>query len=554
VRKTFAILLAFVLVFGIIAGCNKDNSSETVNTPATTSPPTNTDGGGPTEATPIPGGQSGAGATPSPGKHFADEIQILNDGNIVAVIDPFIIGGGGNGPGSWWASKMMHDRLIQATPPEQEGYDPGLAVEWSTEDYIHFKFKLREGVVFQNGEPFTADDVIWTCEYAKTRTASPALTGVWTYVETINKIDDYNIEIVAKDEIVNPDLYINLSSQFAPIVNKKAITDDPETGHYIGTGPYRLTEFVSQNYWTLERFDGFWGEPAITRKLSWRHIPEIANRTTMLLNGEAQLCMAVSTEDMELFEDNPDFTIFTRVLNNANPISFNMTKPITSDINFRLAVLHAIDKEEYAIAYKGKYCLPGTDIGGIWARYAPYRNTELESIQQDIELAKEYLAKSVYNGETLELAAVTVGHQAAVPVFQQWLEAIGIHTQIKLLQMAETPEYIANNSTEMLLITAPLNFMPSNIRNWLLPGAPSNSAQYDNPEVTKLINDAMVEPDDATREAMWKEVQRLVYEDHSYEHLVWFMETVVGEKGVGGFVWDDDCYYNMRYIYYEVDD
>lgn len=541
--KRIYFFMSIVLVFAILfslAGCAGGTKTPDSSNPPT-SPTTGTSSAAPT-------GDTGSS------KHYAEEIDILSDGNVAAVIDPFVVGGSGNGPASAWALIMTHDRLIQSVPPEADvDFKPGLAVEWSTDDYIHFHFKLREGVTFHNGEPFSADDVIWTYEYAKTRTACPALNNVWTYVGAINKINDYEIEIVTKDEIVNPDLFVSLSGPYGVIANEKAITEDPDKGHYIGTGPFMLTEFVSQNYWTLERYDNFWGEPAITRKLNWRYIPEVANRATMLLNGEAQLCMAIGVEDMELFEDNPDFTIFTRILNNCNPIAFNMTKPITSDYNFRMAVLHAIDKEEFAIAYKGKYCEPAIDMYGFWARYASYRNTDIERIDYDLEKAKEYLAKSSYNGEVIEIAAATVGMQNAVPVLQQQLEAIGVKTEIKLLEMAATPEYIANNKSEIFLITAPMNFMPSNIRNWFLPDAPSNSAHYNNPKVTELIKQATVEPDDAKREALWKEVQQIIAEERPYEHLVWFMETIVGAKGMGGFEWCEDCYYNMRYIYYEID-
>jgi peptide/nickel transport system substrate-binding protein len=539
------------MVFSLV-GCGQTAAPEKTPAPAATQAPAAT--ANPSGEHQMAGNdQQQAQQGAQEGHHYAEEIRIINDGNQCASMDGFKIGGGGTSPATAWGMILMFDRLIQATPPESdEDYAPGLATEWSTEDWVHFNFKLREGVKFQNDDPFTADDVVWTYNYVMSRDGCQCQSLCWKWVGAVNKIDDYNIEIVTKDEKVNPDLYDYLSGPYAFIANQKAIEEDYDTGITCGTGPYKLTEFVSTDHWTFEAWDGFWGDPVITKKLSWVHIPEINNRATMLINDEADLCMAIDVNDMDLFEGNPDFVIYTRLLNNCNPISFNMSKPITGDLNFRLAVLYAINKDEFAIAYKGKYCEASSE-SGMWGRYVKYRNTDLPVIKQDIEKAKEYLEKSVYNGETLELAAITVGHQNAVPVFQHQLEAIGIKTEIRLMQYAELNDYIQSNGSELLLVTAPLQTVLSSIKNWLYTDATANSAHYSNPEVDALIDKAMSEPDVAAREAEWKEVQRLAYEDHPYEHMVWFMETVVGQKGVGGLPWCTDCYYNMRYIYKDLD-
>ena len=558
-QKVVSIVLIALMCLSLLAACgNKgDSTTETSSTPATS---------GSTSSSPSPSGGTNSAAPPSPAETgqepdlgggnlpvdetatFADEMDIIIDDNVVFAINPFVVGAAG--PGSTWSYTMMYDRLFAATTDINE-QEPDLATEWYTDDWTTFTLKLRDDVYFQNGEKFTADDVVFTCNYAKEFPGTPAVTAVWQYVESVTALDDYTVEF--NTGTVNVNFIFNLQNPSAVIVNEKAIMDDPEKGVWVGTGPFILTDFVANNYWVLERNDNFWGEPAITRKITFHYIPEIGNRTIMLLNGEAQLCMRTSPEDMEIFENNPDWTVFDRVINNPNPLVFNMDDPITGDYNFRMAVLHAIDRVDLAIAYNGNYGLAANDPGTLWGRYTEFRNLDIPFIPQDLDLAREYLEKSVYNGETLEVVAAATRQINATPVFQQQLEAIGIHTEIKIMEQAAMPAYTAwgNNQIQMYLSNMGTTFSASFIRAFIYPGAPSNSSGYNNPEVAELIDRAMVEIDYDTREQLWREVQRLVAEDVPFTNLFWIVESVVGVKGVGGFSWNTDAIYNMRYIYWQ---
>ena len=560
-KKAVSTIVIALMCLTLLAACgNKgDSTTETSSSPAASSS---------TGSSPAPSGGTSSVAPPSPAETgqepdlgggdlpvdetatFAEEIEVIIDNNSVFAINPFVVGA--QGPGSTWAYTMMYDRLLFSTT-DINVQDPGLAVEWYTDDWTTFTVKLREGVYFQNGEKFTADDVVFTCNYAKEFPGTPAVNSTWQYVDSVTALDDYTVEF--NTGTVNVNFIFYLQNPSAVIVNEKAIMDDPEKGVWVGTGPYILTDFVANNYWVLERNDNFWGEPPVTRKITYRFVPEISNRTIALLNGEAQLCMKVSPEDMEIFEDNPDWTVFDRVINNPNPLVFNMDDPITGDYNFRMAVLYAIDREDLAIAYNGNYGLAANDPGTLWGRYTQFRNLDIPFIPQDLDLAREYLEKSTYNGETLEVVAAAMGQINATPVFQQQLEAIGIHTEIKVMEQAAMPAYTAwgNNQIQMYLSNMGTTFNASFFRSLVYPGSPTNSSGYNNPEVTDLIDRAMVETDIGEREQLWREVQRIVGEDPPFTNLFWIVETVVGAKGIGGFSWNTDAVYNMRNLYWQID-
>jgi ABC-type transport system substrate-binding protein len=261
---------------------------------------------------------------------------------------------------------------------------------------------------------------------------------------------------------------------------------------------------------------------------------------------------------MDLFEDNPDYVVLPYIYNNGNPVAFNMTDPICGDYNFRMAVMHCIDKEEHAYAYNGRYAIGAVDMGSIWGRYTEFRNRDIEPIAQDFDKAKEYLDKSVYNGETIEVACLTVGQRDAGPLFQQQLEKIGVKTEIRLLENASAGEYLGwgKNDLQILLTTAPLTMTTASFRNYFYPGTTGqwgNVTNYDNPEVTRLMDEAQSEIDYEKRAELWYKIQELVAADRPYENLNYFVETVVGAKGVGGLRWPIDLSYDFRYVYWNLD-
>jgi ABC-type transport system substrate-binding protein len=122
---------------------------------------------------------------------------------------------------------------------------PMLAVSWNNPDDLTWRFNLRHGVKFHNGDNFTAMDVKNTIENMTTKYD--------TAIEKIIIRDDYTIEF--KTYTPSPTLLYNLA--YNCIIYCKNTT--PEQG-LIGTGPYRLTDYELDNYTKLERFDDYWGE------------------------------------------------------------------------------------------------------------------------------------------------------------------------------------------------------------------------------------------------------------------------------------------------------
>ena len=536
-KKVTALLTVLLICLTLIAACGGTSGGNS--------------GGNTTPAEPVERPVTAPIEVPAPPEpienvRYADEINLITDGLNVTTLNP--LAQGGPAPFVMSSYNLMYDRLVY--PLGNGEYAPYLASEWETEDYKTFIFKLREDVYFHNGEKFTANDVIFTINSAKANLASQA-SGVWGFVEEATAINDYTLQVVL--DAVNVEFLYYVGRPDAGICNEKAVTEDPEKGAWIGTGAYRLTEFVASNYWVFERNDEYWGDPPVTRKVTMRHIPEASARTIMMQNGESQICFGIPTVDQELFENNPDYVFLHHMINNPNPLLFNMSDPLCSDYNFRMAIGSALNRAEIA-AVLSKYTIPASD-GGVYGYEQEFRNTEIPMVPEDLEAAKRYLEASPYQGEEVEIT-VTPTFIRTVEVLQQQFLRAGINTRINQVEGTAVNSLTTwgNNKSQLMFLGLQLYTNGSTLRNILYPRTTSNRMSYDNPEVTELFDRAAAELDYETRKEMYMEIQRLVAADPPWFNINFSQKIIVGAKGIGGFGLPADTFYDLRYMYLQLDD
>ena len=555
-RKLIAILLAMFICLSMLAACSDKDS---------TAPSSEGESTGGSEATPSPSSTYNAPDSAAGGRveadeaglasaaptgeavKFAEEIHMIIDNTPVATLDPFRSGG----PAQIWSCHLIFDRLIYYIGDGQ--YIPSIATEWHTDDYKTFTFKLRDDVVFHNGEKLKASDVVFTFEWG----ANPehSTNATWGMVDTIVALDDYTVQIDLKR--MDVDFLFRVSQPAIAIVNEKAVTEDPLNGSLIGTGAFVLTEFVENNYMVYERNDNYFGEPPITRKLTLSYISEISSRTIMMLNGEAQMCMKISGDDMDLFIDNPDFWIDDHVVNNPSVIRFNMTDRITGDLNFRLAVAHCINRADLALVGGGGWYFPDYESGSAWGYSSEFRNKDIPMIPEgDLDLAKQYLDESSYDGSPVEiLTANLISTIRAAEVLQQQLGAIGIETYVTMMEGVAQPDYVkwGNNQSQINLGVIPFTSAAFSIRSPLYPESPGNVTSYNNPAVTELLDRAASELDYNERGKIYREIQELVSADVPYLNMWYLLQTCVYVQGIGGFGFPGDNLYDFRYVYWQIE-
>ncbi|MFY0632174.1 MAG: ABC transporter substrate-binding protein [Vannielia sp.] len=189
---------------------------------------------------------------------------------------------------------------------------PGLAVSWTNEDDTHWLVKLREGVTFHDGSPFTAADVVYSLERAPDVPNSPAsFAGSVSNLEAMEVVDDLIIRFTTK----TPDpLFIeNIGTVY--ILSKAAsegmANEDFNSGKAaIGTGPYKFVSWSPGDNLELARNDAYWGEAPAYESVNMRFISNDAARVAALLSGAVDLIDLVPPADLPNLRANEDVTVY----------------------------------------------------------------------------------------------------------------------------------------------------------------------------------------------------------------------------------------------------
>src|SRR5512145_329199 len=152
----------------------------------------------------------------------------------------------------------IFDRLVHQD--ENQALIPGLAESWKAVNETTWEFKLRKGVTFHDGSPFTADDVLCTFKRAPNVPNSPSSFGLYLKGKTAEKVDDHTVRV--KTATPQPLVPNDLSTIY--IVSKsagcEAKTEDYNAGKAaVGTGPFKFAEYVPGDRIVMTVNDKYWG-------------------------------------------------------------------------------------------------------------------------------------------------------------------------------------------------------------------------------------------------------------------------------------------------------
>ena len=536
-KKTICLILALVLCIGLLAACG-DKKTEDNNPPVDPKP---------TEKVNTAGSSTeDFQATPPPAEaKYAETLTYMLDDK-VALVDPF--NAGSVCPQMGYPYHLIYDTLINYTL--QGTYEPCLATEWEpNEDYTVFKFKLRDDVVFHNGEKFTSDDVKFTIERGWTDDALGA--PVYDVASKIDHVDcpsDYELVITLKES--NYDFFYDCTNIVKfPICNREAVEADPTGwGPMIGTGPFVMKEFVSSESFTCTRNDDYFGEKPYTETMIFRYIAEETARYLMFDNDEADF-VVINSAYIPEYMAKEGVTMTSNVVNNCGYVSMNCTKAPLDDVNLRLAIAYAINDEDIVELGFAGYSQTH-DTGALWGWTSAYKDTSIAKRTQDLDKAQEYLAKSKYNNEKLQIAASMPHTKRIAAVVQAQLTAIGINCEVYECDGPTLTAQTMWGSNDLDMVVNSMMFSPlaDSVRLAVTENN-SNKANWINEEAKELALQAAVTPDGPEREAMYHRIQELMYEEVPYittTHNVLYTAT---HEGTGGVLYFASAYNDASMAY-----
>ena len=541
-KKFLSLVLASILLIGVLSGCGGGSTTttpknDTPAAPAATRDPNATD--------------MGKGSTVEVGTKideskkdevkYKDSLKVIVDNTQMSVLDPAHSSAGGQG--TLLNVNCVFNTLIGN---DNGTLVPELATSWEIDNNQHFTFHLRDDVYFHNGEKFTADDVAFTIEHAKEQKAGTAFTR-YNYVESVDVIDDYTIVLNLTQP--NSDFILYLHNPNLAILNRDAVEKDPEKGVWIGSGPWIVEEFVANEYSKLVRNDNYWGEPAKAKNLSFVKVNEEATRYMMLMNDEVDVAFGCSPADFDSIRDNPDFELYTYVICNVFYVGFNMQDPLMQDINFRKAIAYLINRDNIIWGTRYGYAAVPPS-GSFWGYSTLYRNMDLPLLEYDPVKAKEYLDASSYNGEEVELSCWAVGEGIA-QMLQAELLQLGVNATIFDTDNAGFGAHTKFGASQGQIICNGGNWnnYPSSAASFYADGSSTNKINIVNDKIVELFSTAMATTDEAEKEACYKEIQKISYDDFLYIPVISIEHGVGCPKGVGGMILTEENSHDLSGLF-----
>jgi peptide/nickel transport system substrate-binding protein len=358
------------------------------------------------------------------------------------------------GPGIY-KMNLIFDSLIEK---DDQGLIPWLAESWDiSPDAKEYTFYLRKDVKWQDGEPFTANDVEFTIEYEKEHL--PASAYDLSSVSDIDVVDDYTIRFTLAQPIA-PFLDEISSVKIIPEhiwedVSDPNTFDAPEA--VIGTGPYVLEEYNKEHgtYRFIANED-FWGPEQRVKNIEFVPVSD----SMVAFQQEEIDYVGLSADTLDMFKSDPEVYIFQQPAIWGYELSFNMEKnPILQDKAVRQAFAYAIDREELVEKIGRGAGKPGSM--GILPQDHIWYNADLPEYEHDVDKAKQLLADAGWtdtngdgimdkDGEKLSFNIILASNQARIgELIKERLKEAGIDVTIQAIESKSRDSKLASGDFEI---------------------------------------------------------------------------------------------------------
>jgi peptide/nickel transport system substrate-binding protein len=437
--------------------------------------------------------------------------------------------------------------------------EPALASSWRALDERTWEFKLRNDIKWQDGIAFTADDIVFSLQRARSVPGSVAsYAGAVRTVESVMARDPNTV--IIKTNTPNPMLPLDIASVYivSKHVGEKSRTEDYNAGRaVIGTGPYRFVSHAPGDRTVFERNPSYYGPKPEWDKVTYRFISNGASRTAALLAGDVDVIDKVAVTDVEKLKKTTSVSVFTypglRALLlqptfRPGPHEFitdNAGKPLAQnpllDQRVRQALSMGINRK--AIVDR---ILQGTVTeANQWMPKGTFGyNPDVKDIPYSVERAKKLLADAGFPAG-FQITIHVPGDrypqapETAQAVAQFWTR-IGVKTQVQAVPWSVYAARAVKNEYAVAVIawgngTGEAGYgllqtlatydpkIGRGVNNW---------GRYSNESVDKALDAATVEFDARRREAIFRHSVKLVTDDVGHIPLFHYQNIWAARKGL----------------------
>lgn len=387
---------------------------------------------------------------------------------------------------------------------------PALAVSWSvSDDNLTYTFKLREGVSFHDGTPFSADDVVATFNRIINPPSNLSIGGIreeLDMIESVSAPDSMTAVFTLKR--VTPYFLELLAGPNKVIYSKKTLEENNFDLRPVtvapGTGPFKFVDFIPGEKIVLEANPDYWNpELPYVDGIELLHVPAWVDRGTAVLTAQADFSFNVSQDTWAEGNNREGIGTARAPCLNSHMVAINNTHPPLDNPLVRRAIHLAVDRQAVIDAFT-----PVWEPAYItrWLPRATSYATPIEQIMEmpgyrsdksaDIEEARRLMAEAGYpDGFETTFTAWTdaSSSEVAVPAFAEQLRtSLNITGKINVIERPLTSEVLSKGDFDLFkadIYASPVLDPYPLWNQYLRTGASQNFSKYSNADFDALLDE-----------------------------------------------------------------
>jgi len=415
----------------------------------------------------------------------------------------------------------VFEGLVKPTPDGE--LVPAIAENFTIDGTV-YTFTLREGVTFHNGEPVTAEDVVYSIERSADATSVSTFVSALSVVTHVEAVDERTVRI----EIEQPDV------EFLAFLTIAIIPEgyDNQARHPIGTGPFRFVSHTPQESLALERFEDYWGAPAYLDRVTFRIFGSGEAMAMALYAGAVDIASHL-TRDM-VRQLPAAYYYVAGPMNLVQALWLNHAAPPLDDVQVRQAFRHAIDIQQIMdVLYDGEGFPIGSSIPPSFTRY--FNEETIGFYPHDPVRALELLEQAGFRDGfdlTITVPSNYTPHVITAEVIAEQLRAIGVRVTIDLVEWSWWLEEVnrgRNFEATVMGIAARDLTARSFMERWVSDNG-RNFINFASEAYDTLFAEAQSATDDAERVRLYRELQTTLAEDA----VSIFLQDLVNYVGING--------------------
>jgi len=420
-------------------------------------------------------------------------------------------------------------------------------------DGLLYTFHLRDHVTFHNGQPMTADDVLWSWH----RYLDPA-----TQWRCLPEVDGHGVTKILSVEAVDPKTVVfkleRPSALFlttmarpdcgeAAILHRDSVGPDGKWRGPIATGPFKIGEWKPGQYIELDRFDGYasppgerdgetGGKKALVDKLRFLIIPDPSAAKAAILAGALDILADVAPAEQADFGNRPDIRIDRAPIMNMYAILLQTKDVVLKDARIRRALAMSIDCPSLVDAVTNG--ASRANNSAVPSSSPFYDATQASGFKHDLAEARKLLSEAGYSGQRIKLLAnkryAEMFDQAML--VQAMAAEVGLNIDVEVTDWASELDRYANGDYQAMSFSYSARLDPSlNYDVFTGPKASEPRKVWDDPKIQSLLEASMRTNDAKERQAIFDEMHRAMLDEVPLIPL--FNTTLIGavRKNVVGY-------------------